>query len=214
MTAPTTPPIEDAGLELLHDRAYAVQVFRRSESEIIARGTVRDVKPPGLYVEGDPDALTMHDMTVVLTVSYPALEIMRADVDFGTFPQPTCPGIAEGYRGLAGISIARGFTHKVRELFGGPRGCTHVTALLQAMAPAVVQSTWSMRILNQRAGTPAETFSGAFQDRNQDTCHVWASDGELMAAVERGDAIGPGLPVRNRLVELGQDPQEWWEARG
>ena len=46
---------------------------------------------------------------------------------------------------LVGLSIARGFTHRVRELFGGPRGCTHTTALLQAMAPIAMQCFWSMR---------------------------------------------------------------------
>src|SRR4029453_8498826 len=120
-------------MELLHDRAYSVQVFRRSPSELVARGRVRDEKPPGMYVEDDPDPLTMHDMTVELTVAYPSLEITDVSVAFTTYPQLTCPGITDHYRGLVGVSIARGFTHRVRELFGGPRGCTHVTALLQAM---------------------------------------------------------------------------------
>jgi len=40
---------------------------------------------------------------------------------------------------LKELSIARGFTHKVRGLFGGPRGCTHTTALSQAMAPEAIQ---------------------------------------------------------------------------
>jgi len=140
----------DADLELLHERDYLVQVFRRSATELVARGRVRDEKPPGLYVDGDPDPLTTHDMTVELTVAFPSLEITDARVRFSTFPQDGCPGIAAAYRGLVGVSVARGFTHKVRELFGGPRGCAHVTALLQAMAPAVVQSTWSMRLIDRR----------------------------------------------------------------
>ena len=59
----------------------------------------------------------------------------RADVVFEAHPHTTCPAIIEHYQGLVGLSIARGFTHQVRELFGGPRGCTHTTALLLAMAP-------------------------------------------------------------------------------
>ncbi len=147
----------DDELELVHDRDYSVQVFRSSPNELVARGRVRDEKPPGLYVEHDPDPLTMHDMTIELRVGYPSLEITDASVRFTTFPQLTCPGISNHYRSLVGVSIARGFTHKVRELFGGPRGCAHVTALLQAMAPAVVQSTWSMRVLNRREGADGES---------------------------------------------------------
>lgn len=101
----------------------------------------------------------------------------------------------------------------MRELFGGPRGCTHVTALLQAMAPAVVQSTWSMRILDRREGVGASRSGEGFQERNRDTCHVWASDGEHMARIERGENVGPGIPVRRRLEERAQDPTEWFERQ-
>ena len=205
-----TAVIDGEELQLLHQRDYSVQVFRRDDDEIVAIGTVHDRKPPGLYVEDDPDELTIHFMTVRLVVSFPGLEITSADVDYGSFPQPGCPSIVEAYRGLVGISIARGFTHKVRELFGGPRGCTHVTALLQAMAPAVVQSTWSMRVLGRRGGTePPVTDGVAVQNLN--TCHVWADDGELVGRVRQGERFGPGIPVRERLVELGRDPAEWFE---
>jgi hypothetical protein len=32
-----------------------------------------------------------------------------------------------------------------------------------------------------------------------------------MAAVARGETVGPGIPIRRRLEDRGQDPQEWWE---
>ena len=126
--------------------------------------SVHDVKPPGLYVDDDPDPLSMHRMRVELEIDYPALVVRAVDVEFDDFPQTLCPMIADDYGALVGVSITRGFTHRVRELFGGPRGCAHVTALLQAMAPAVVQSTWSMGILNQReatAGDDPEASAGA-----------------------------------------------------
>jgi hypothetical protein len=44
------------------------------------------------------------------------------------------------------MSIARGFNAKVRELFGSSRGCTHIGALLAAMAPVAIQTGWSMRV--------------------------------------------------------------------
>lgn len=201
----------DEDLELIHDRSYAVQVFRRSPTEIVARGRVQDQKPPGLYVEGDPDPLTLHDMTIELRVAFPSLEITDAGVHFETFPQEGCPGISAAYRSLVGVSIARGFTHTVRERFGGPRGCAHVTALLQAMAPAVVQSTWSMRLLGRKAAAArGESVSlGSPEARqtavlpNLDTCHVWAADGDLVQRVERGEVVTPGIPVRERLEALG-----------
>ena len=178
---------------------------------ILVRGMVHDVKPPGLYVDDDPDPLSMHRMRVELEIEYPALVIRAVDVEFDDFPQTLCPMIADDYGALVGVSITRGFTHRVRELFGGPRGCAHVTALLQAMAPAVVQSTWSMGILNQReatAGDDAEAPAGARrQPPPADSCHVWAADGELVRMVQRGETLRPMLTVRDRLVELGRDPE-------
>jgi hypothetical protein len=82
-----------------------------------------------------------------------------------------------------GLPIGRGFTHRIRELFGGPRGCTHTTALLQAMAPAVVQATWSMRSTRGAEVTDPEEREAAIRQRqearvrhNVDSCHVWAAD--------------------------------------
>ena len=118
--------------------------------------------------------------------------------------------IADDYGVLVGVSITRGFTRRVRELFGGPRGCAHVTALLQAMAPAVVQSTWSMVIVNGRDATavdPEASSGGRRQPPPADSCHVWAAGGELQTKVQRGEPLQPMLTVRDRLVELGRDPE-------
>lgn len=203
----TIPPLEE-GLEPIHDRTYTVNVFRRNDHEIVARGIVHDVKPAGLYVEGDPDPLTIHEMVLDLVVGYPSLEITDANVVFESHPQSGCPAIADHYGSLVGLSIARGFTRNVRDLFGGPNGCTHVTALLQAMAPVLVQSTWSMRVLARRE-QPVDDSWRSNQNRNIDTCHVWAADGEMMGKLERGEVVGPGIPVRDRLLALGKDPADW-----
>ncbi|NBU56548.1 MAG: DUF2889 domain-containing protein [Acidimicrobiia bacterium] len=142
---PILPP--DPDLPLIHTRNYEVRAFKMSDSEIMLRGAVRDDKAPGLYVDGDPEPLTIHHMVVELRVSYPTFEILDATTELKEFPHHECPGIAPHYRKLVGLSIARGFTHKVRELFGGPRGCTHTTALLQAMGPVAIQCGWSMRVM-------------------------------------------------------------------
>ncbi len=89
-------------------------------------------------------------------------------------------------------------------------GCAHVTALLQAMAPAVVQSTWSMGILNEREPPPPKAGHRPDPDANRRrptaaTCGL--AGGELVTLVQRGETLRPMLPVRDRLVALGRDPQ-------
>lgn len=210
-----TDDFADIDAPLLHDRTYRVRAYREGPDRMRLRGMVRDRKPPGLYIEGDPEPLVVHHMVVDLVVSYPMLEIVDARAVLETHPHEECPRIEDHYRNLVGLSIARGFTHRVRELFGGPRGCTHTTALLQAMAPVAVQSTWSMRATAHDAVPVGAPRTVSPEERraamrfNIDSCHVWASDGEIVAGVERGEDIPPPLWVERRLRELGRDPGEW-----
>jgi hypothetical protein len=141
----------DEDLDLIHTRNYETRVYQLSDDELLVRGAVSDLKPPGLYVKDDPDSLEMHQMQIELRVALPTLTITRAGVLFESYPNATCPVVANDYEKLVGLSIARGFNRQIRDLFGGPHGCTHVNALLQAMAPAVVQSTWSLSVRGSRA---------------------------------------------------------------
>jgi hypothetical protein len=206
---------DDEGLDLIHTRRYETRVYLVSDDELLVRGAVSDMKPPGLYVAGDPDPMEIHQMQLELRVRLPRLEITEAKVVFETHPHSQCPIIAADYQKLVGLSIARGFTHEIRHLFGGPKGCTHTNALLQAMAPAVVQATWSVSVRRGRmSGTPNAPISPEERTRrmagNLNTCHIWAEDGAHVAAIRRGERAGyPPIPVRERLRALGRDEQEW-----
>jgi hypothetical protein len=202
---------------LLHDRTYSVRSYRKSATELLIRGQVLDQKPPGMYVEDDPEPLTIHHMVVDIVVRFPDLEIIGAEVVMETHPNTSCPTITEHYGNLIGLSIARGFTHKIRELFGGPRGCTHTTALLQAMAPVAIQSIWSMQAQDPGDGTPvpaplsSDPSPEEIRQRmahNINSCHVWREDGEHLAEALRGE-MDPPLWIMDRMEKLGLDPSTW-----
>ena len=206
---------DDDDLDLIHTRQYQTRVYQVSDAELLVRGVVSDVKPAGLYVVDDPEPLEVHQMQLELRVSLPDLTIRKAGVVFETHPHSECPLIAKDYEKLIGVSIARGFNRKTRDLFGGARGCTHTNALLQAMAPAVVQATWSVSIRNGRATGEGLGLRNA-SDRekrvnaNLNTCHIWSEVGEHVASLRRGDAPStPLLPVRDRLEKLGRDGDGW-----
>ena len=96
-------------LPLLHTRSYDTKVYRDGD-EIVAVGSVQDVKPPGMYVADDPDPLEIHHMAVVLRVAIGDLSIVDANVEFRTHPNPQCPSIVDHYRELIGLSVARGLS--------------------------------------------------------------------------------------------------------
>lgn len=200
--------------ELIHERAYVVRAYRKDEHTLVLRGSVRDQKPPGLYIPEDREPLTIHHMIVDLHVAVPSLEIIGANAVLETHPHTGCPRIQDHYENLVGLSIARGFTHKVRELFGGPRGCTHTTALLQAMAPVAIQSLWSFRVAQSNeagAGSPMatqEAREGALA-MNMNTCHIWAEDGEQVQAIRSGQPLEAPVWITKRFEKLGLDPERW-----
>jgi hypothetical protein len=205
-------------LPLLHTRAYDVEAYALDDVTMTLVGRVRDTKPAGLMIADDPDPLDIHHMVVTLTVGYPDLTITDAGVEFHAHPHTTCPAIVEHYGALVGLSIARGFTHKVRELFGGPRGCTHTTALLQAMAPVAVQATWSMRTRDRVASGDWSTHLTDQQREvmiaaNGNTCHVWDDNAEAVQALRSGGDIEVPVWIQRRLGELGRDISEWHRRR-
>jgi hypothetical protein len=212
------PPPPD--LEVLHDREYRVQAYRKADDLILIRGAVRDQKPPGLYLGEDDRPLTIHHMQIDLEVSFPSMLITAAEVRFVSFPNDICPDIVGHYDNLVGLSIARGFTHKVRELFGGPRACTHTTALLAAMAPVAIQCVWSMRASQARRAAEADpTTAGAVPSTpeqrkamwqmNINSCHVWAEDSDYVAELEQGAPMPAPVFIRGRMAELGIPDSEW-----
>jgi len=217
--------MDDDDLELIHTRGYDVRGYWRRDGSLLIRGAVRDELPPGFYDADDTEPLVMHHMVVELAVALPDLVITGAHVEFLTHPHHACPNIINHYHHLVGLSIARGFTHKVRELFGGPRGCTHTTALLQAMAPVAMQCKLASRIMGRRrmsaTDDPPDTTLALSSPEmralrasgNRNTCHVWAEDGEHVAHILDGSETALPIPISVRIRERGGDPDEWRRQR-
>lgn len=220
------PPEPDA--PVIHDRSYTVRSYRLSETSMQMRGIVGDQKPPGLYFKNDAEPLPVHHMVVDLILDFPSLQITDVSVVMEVTPHHECTDIEPHYQQLVGLSIARGFSRKVKELFGGSLGCTHIGALLQAMAPVAVQSIWSMRAISEsKDGTPVsvrkrvpDDLEGLSEEEklearrralafNINSCHMWDEDGDLTTTVLRGDALHPPVWAEERMDKLGIDHDAW-----
>ncbi|MFZ9369133.1 MAG: DUF2889 domain-containing protein [Ilumatobacteraceae bacterium] len=210
----------DADYPLIHTRQYQVQAFRMSDERFLLRGAIVDEKPAGLYIENDPDPIWMHHMIVELQIVYPTFLIEKAGVEFKNHPHLGCTNITGHYQKLEGMSIARGFNAKVRELFGSSRGCTHIGALLAAMAPVAIQTGWSMRVSSVGEIDDSSKSPEDFQEQRIkqfastiNTCHIWDENGAMIAKVRAGEEIEMPLPVVRRLRDLGRDETDWLAGR-
>lgn len=193
----------------IHRRSYECEVFEEGDGRLRVRGRLVDTKPLGLGV-ADGEPLAIHDMAIDLIVSYPEFTIVGVETAMNVHPYDVCTDILTDYQQLVGLSITRGYSRKVRDLFGGPGGCSHIGALLQALGPVAIQASWSVASLHQ---DPIQRLEGADDPEerarrlrlNRDTCHVWADGGEHMTAVELGEAPPRPHWEADRLEQLGLD---------
>jgi len=125
-----------------HTRRIEIQGFLRDDDllDLDARLTdLKDVDYPlssGVRKLGDP----VHDLFVRVTLDR-AFTIVDVEACADWVPYPdACGRITPAYRQLIGLNLVRGFRRTVSEMFGGVRGCSHLTELLMSLPTAAIQT--------------------------------------------------------------------------
>ena len=134
--------------EPLHRRAIEIQGYRREDGLYDIEGHLVDTKPvdfklaAGVRRAGEP----IHGMWLRITVDK-ALTIVDAAAAMDAMPYVNqCDQIVPAYRLLVGLAIRPGYQQRVKELFGGVRGCTHITELAGSLATAAFQTMAGQRL--------------------------------------------------------------------
>lgn len=166
------------GREPVHRRSIELEVFERDD-EFDVIGRLRDDRP---WAGGTAEVEHLHDMELQVTVAREDLTIVAATATMHRYPHAECTDIVDAFRGLVGLSVARGYSRAVQERFGRALGCSHLEFLARAIGPAVVQAVPSSVVRARHedpagGGQFAEGFAAQAGTRLADTCHVWATDG-------------------------------------
>jgi len=147
LSAPTAPRAH------LHTRVIHCEGFQREDGLFDVEAHLTDVKTTpvslserGRLEVGDP----VHDMWLRITVNT-SMEILAAEAVIDKSPFQTCPGIAQAYQKLVGLTIGPGFHRKTRELFSKTNGCTHLLELITPLATTTFQLLYGGGPLSERA---------------------------------------------------------------
>ncbi len=191
-----------------------MRAYYEGDGVVRLRGAILDEKPAGLYFADDDEPLPIHQMVVDLFLDVATLTIREVAVVMEVTPHLACTRIESKYDLLVGLSIGRGFARAVTERFAGVEGCTHIGALLRAMAPVAIQSMWGMRMVDPGVsvfdgGGDDETARREAMAFNLDSCHVWDERGELAQATLRGEPISMPVWAERRLDKLGRPMSDW-----
>jgi hypothetical protein len=169
----------------VHTRTITIDVYRAGDCEVEATGRLVDDRPGAQPTWFDvPQGSTIHDMSVTLRVRHPDLTITAVESSMTAHPYTICPEAVAALDRLVGLSVAQGFTRAVNERLGRQRGCAHMTALVQAMAPAIKQGAGAA--FHEDNGFPAPDADLWFID----TCQAWRGDGPLVTRLRAGDTDG------------------------
>jgi hypothetical protein len=164
----------------VHTRKIEANTFDLGNQKLLVEGRLRDTRMPPVQVgEGEAKPVLVHDIVARFWVQGPDLTITAVEAEMQKVPRELCPNILPGVKKLSGVRIFTGFTQKVRGIFGGARGCIHLTNLFLALGSEAVQGYFAA--YGRKPGI--RSLSNPAFARVVDSCHVWRRDGELVKSV-------------------------------
>lgn len=180
---------------LMHTRRIVCEGFERADGLWEIEGHLSDTKtydvnaPTGTAPRnaGEP----VHLMSICLTVDG-AMTIVAARALTVQAPYADCTLVNKQYEALVGVAIAPGFTAKVKKLFHGLNGCTHLTELLGPVATTAIQTMRT--IIRAREAERGVTIHRQTDRALLDSCFALRSGG--YAAVTRWGAEDDRLDER------------------
>jgi len=176
----------------IHTRNMEISTYDGGDNHIIVEGRLRDDRLVSTYhISGKKrPPQNVHHMIVRMCIECASLSIKEVHVDMPGVPHEECDQLAESLQKLEGIRIVPGFTSRVKKLLGGKQGCLHLTTLVLAMAPAIMQGFWAFRSRTPEIGKISPELVEKYL---LDTCWVWRKEGplaeQLFSSLSDGKAV-------------------------
>jgi hypothetical protein len=170
----------------LHTRNIEVTTYDYDGQRIIVEGLLKEDRYQESYFmltgETFPSG-AIHHMAIQLLVNCSNFLIEDIDVDLTSVPREVCRETIDCLAPIKGLTVAKGFTLKVKQMAGGNKGCTHLVELLQAMAPAIFQGLSAHR--SQKRTSFDSHQAKIMLKFLVNTCHGWREDGPFVEMVKK-----------------------------
>ena len=160
---------------LIHRRQISCEAYERDDGLWDLEASLSDTKTypipnrdRGTIEAGDP----IHGMWLRVTVDH-SFEIRDVAVRMEKTPFAICSAIEPDYARLVGVTIGPGWNRRLRDLFGGTRGCTHIAEMLGRLGTVAMQAMYGRR----RSEKPVNNTRKPWVI---DGCHAWAADGPVV----------------------------------
>ena len=113
----------------------------------------------------------VHDMSVRVTIDA-KMNILEAAACTDAAPYlGHCDSVPPDYSRIVGLNLFHGFRKAVKDLYGGTRGCAHVTELLMALPTAALQTF---------ASEVPDNLDSEHKPYHVDRCHALTSNSETV----------------------------------
>ncbi len=163
--------------ERIHSRNISVNVYPCDDSSIIVRGELKDDRYCEHFTMTCEPSIpgNVHHIFLTIKTTVPEFEITDVEVEMRGIPRSGCIEAEKSLDWIIGTKVSSGFTTKVKEKVGHGMGCSHLSALLIAMAPIVLQGFYTQLSREKREKKEMAFLVSSFL---KNTCLVWKEDGE------------------------------------
>lgn len=165
----------------VHERRLELHTYAAENDCLIVEGCLHDERlVSGYHWNGAPrESGVVHDMCVRFLIGDWPVTILDAEAEMNNVPHNMCPTTLEGIRRVVGLKIVAGYSDRIRKLFGGVRGCNHLTHLMMVMGTAALHGYWTKHSEKRRPlPRSLEEFDALPQLIN--SCALWSEDGPIM----------------------------------
>jgi hypothetical protein len=168
----------------IQSRNMEISTREDDGAHIVVCGELRDRRLVTTFaLDGtERQAATVHHMRICIKVHTGTLAIEAIEGEMLQVPHADCGQMHKTLEAIQGLTLSPGFSAKVKQQLGGPRGCIHLTTLLLAMAPAALQGYWTH---NDRVPERRRVSGEHLERYLVDTCRVWRREGPLVQKIAK-----------------------------